>query len=397
MSTLPIVYRSFFNFKEAEEDVPDEFWGDEGAGALIIAKDTGRILLFLRSDWVNEPNTWNLVGGKIDEKEDPRKAVAREVEEETGLTGNLEASRLYTFRHKNFKYHNFLVLVPIEFTPKLNWEHSKAEWVEFGNWPEPLHFGLTDLLKHASNEIKKVVIHIKEKNEEPNIDETRLTKRNFDTEIERLENEWNRLDSMGGQEGKQQEISNKLQKLRKEKKNWETLYQTALNELDAPPAIVQPSMAKEKSPINITNAYILAATIWLEARGEGKEGMQAVLNVIMNRAHNNFDKAKDIAISPNQFSVWNKVKNKEKMAMTIADRCRSKTVEGCDMFPIALDLVDKAKKGILPDITDKATHYFNPRIVVPTWAKNMVKTNAGADKTGRIGRHIFYKNISKTS
>lgn len=153
-----ITYKDFYN--KVDETV---FWGNEGAGALFIAKDTGRILLFLRSDQVNESHTWNLVGGRIDDGEDPKQAAAREIEEESGYNGTYNMALLYTFRHKDFKYHNYLALIPFEFTPSLNWEHTTSKWVEFGDWPSPLHFGLNDLIKHAGNKIKKVVDIIKKK------------------------------------------------------------------------------------------------------------------------------------------------------------------------------------------------------------------------------------------
>ena len=53
----------------------------------------------------------------------------------------------------------------------------------------------------------------------------------------------------------------------------------------------------------------MARTAWGEARGEGKEGMQAVLNVIMNRVQAGSwygATPKEVCQKPAQFSVWNK-------------------------------------------------------------------------------------------
>lgn len=58
-----------------------------------------------------------------------------------------------------------------------------------------------------------------------NINE-KTTLRDFDYEIQKLENEWDKLDSMGGQVNKQREISKELERLRKEKAKWELLYKT---------------------------------------------------------------------------------------------------------------------------------------------------------------------------
>jgi len=159
MSRTTTDYRSFFC--EQEED--QEYFGNKGAGALFLSKDTGRLLLLLRSIDVNESGTWNLVGGKIDEGENPKEAVKREIEEEVEYSGPCKITLIYTFRHRDFRYYNHLLIVPSEFTPKLNSEHSDSKWVEYGEWPKPLHFGMADLIKHAGYQIKKVVDLIKKK------------------------------------------------------------------------------------------------------------------------------------------------------------------------------------------------------------------------------------------
>ena len=38
-----------------------------------------------------------------------------------------------------------------EFEPAINWETQAFAWTEFGNWPEPAHFGLTALLAHEES------------------------------------------------------------------------------------------------------------------------------------------------------------------------------------------------------------------------------------------------------
>lgn len=163
---MSLNYKTFFK----ENDEERVYWntGLGAAGCIFIAKDTGRILLPHRSDYCNEPNTWGTWGGKIDHGESPIQAVEREVEEETGFSGKYKVSHLYTFEDPdaNFKYYNYLTIVPHEFYPELNWENDKAKWVEFGEWPHPLHFGLEALLTHAGDKIKKVVTAIKKRNAE---------------------------------------------------------------------------------------------------------------------------------------------------------------------------------------------------------------------------------------
>lgn len=321
---MPLLYRRFFKEEDDEELPGGPFWGDRGAGVLIVAKDTGRFLIFLRSDSVNDPNTWNLVGGKVDSGETFKDAAIRELNEETGYRGEYKLKLLHIFRHKDFRYYNFLCVVPFEFTPQLNWEHDTSKWVDYGDWPSPLHFGLTDVIRHMGPRLERLSSVIKQR-------------------------------------------SAKLSGVRKEA-------------IDTPPAIVQPS-ASHTAPYNMTNAYVVAATLWGEARGEGEQGIQAVLNVIMNRAKDNFGKARDVVLMPHQFEVWQKVSDPEAFSLNLARQNRDDRT-----YQKIIRLVDRAASGKLPDITGGALFYFNPKNASPSWAKKM-------QKTATIGHHEFYKPL----
>lgn len=133
------------------------FWGRQGAGAIIIAKDTGKILLPHRSFRVQEPDTWGTWGGAIDSNENPETAAKREVEEEAGYSGHIEMIPLAVFTKNTFKYYNFAALVENEFVPKLNWETQGYKWVEFGDWPSPLHPGLQWLISTDGNKIQDII------------------------------------------------------------------------------------------------------------------------------------------------------------------------------------------------------------------------------------------------
>ena len=136
------------------------FWGKRGAGAIVMAKTTGKLLLPYRSLYVLQPHTWGVWGGAIDPKEKPEDAVKREMKEEVGYRGlDIDLIPLYVFEDEKtgFRYHNFLAVVPDEFTPDLNWETDNFKWVEFGDWPTPLHFGLKALIKNSGGTIKKIV------------------------------------------------------------------------------------------------------------------------------------------------------------------------------------------------------------------------------------------------
>jgi hypothetical protein len=140
-----------------------EFWGDEGSGILVVAADTKRILLGLRSEDVNEPLTWGNFGGAIgiddygnkEEALSPLKNALKEMKEEIGYSGKITPYKSYTFKSESFIYHNFIGVVTKEAMVKLdkfNWEVSELRWftMEEVNQLPNLHFGLKSLLDNAN-------------------------------------------------------------------------------------------------------------------------------------------------------------------------------------------------------------------------------------------------------
>jgi hypothetical protein len=117
-------------------------------------------------------------------------------------------------------------------------------------------------------------------------------------------------------------------------------------------------------------------------------GMQAVLNVLMNRAKGDFNKVKKLVLAPKQFSMWNGIKDPVTFSINLGKKIRDKEIDGKNktMYLKAAGLVDQAMKGTLKDITGGAQFYFNPSVVSPSWAKKM-------KKTASIGRHDFYKFV----
>lgn len=137
---------------------------------------------------------------------------------------------------------------------------------------------------------------------------------------------------------------------------------------------------------------ILARTAWAEARGEGYVGMQAVVNVIMNRyrvskstpnttdwwgetvyeicTKRTFDSKAGKWVY--QFSCWGDGNAAQAMAVTPAD----------PQFRMAQEIALKALSGLLQDVTFGAVNY-HASYVSPSWANPARRTTA-------IGGHIFY-------
>jgi 8-oxo-dGTP pyrophosphatase MutT (NUDIX family) len=149
-------YHQIINIVENDEEhakaLDDTgFWGRAGAGCIILARDTGRILLPLRSSQVEQPHTWGTWGGAIDGHESPTNAVRREVSEEAGYHGHFDLEQLFVFKSGSFRYFNYLAIVDNEFTPRLDWETAEADWFELNDLPSPLHFGLQGILNDPAS------------------------------------------------------------------------------------------------------------------------------------------------------------------------------------------------------------------------------------------------------
>lgn len=125
------------------------FFGRQGAGVVAIARSTGRMLLMLRSEEVEQPDTYGNCGGARHADEDPRVAALREFGEETEWKGDpaeIEIVPALVFRSGDFVYDNHFALIPEEFEPVYGWEAVGHVWCTVDDLPEPLHFGMEALL-----------------------------------------------------------------------------------------------------------------------------------------------------------------------------------------------------------------------------------------------------------
>ena len=162
-------------------------------------------------------------------------------------------------------------------------------------------------------------------------------------------------------------------------------------DVQAAPTLTRPettAVSQVRQPYTVED--VIAATIVDEAGGEKNalEGMQAVLNVIMNRVNGDVRKAAMQCLKPYQFSGWNKINKKDNEDIKqFIDSKKSHS-----KFKTALDLVNQAKSGSLKDITKGANHFLNVQLTkqqrkggnLPSWYN---KDKVVAD----IGRHQFLK------
>ena len=133
-----------------QENITSARWGNIGAGVLPYCEKTKRFLIAHRSNYVMEPNTWGVWGGKVDNDDmnNIKKTTLREFKEETGYNNYIKLISSFIYKEIGFIYYNFVGLIENEFNPTLNWETQNYKWVNLDELMkiEPKHFGLKLLL-----------------------------------------------------------------------------------------------------------------------------------------------------------------------------------------------------------------------------------------------------------
>jgi N-acetylmuramoyl-L-alanine amidase len=124
---------------------------------------------------------------------------------------------------------------------------------------------------------------------------------------------------------------------------------------------------------------IVATCLVLEAGGEGTEGMQAVLNVILNRADGYFNRMTSETVKTGAFSCMSSVWKRNEPNYSPLIR-RAETQSGA--YEQAMNLISLMEEGFLRDNTHGATHY-HAAYIHPYWADSLHYLTT-------IGNHIFY-------
>ena len=119
--------------------------------------------------------------------------------------------------------------------------------------------------------------------------------------------------------------------------------------------------------VTVSQTEVVAATLIMEAGGEGQQGMEAVREVIANRAKNKSEII--VCLAPKQFSCWNGI-----AVGTGIDKARKHP-----RWELAL----KIAKAAPTNHTKGSTHYHTTK-VSPSWAKKL-------GQTVKIKNHVFYR------
>ena len=108
--------------------------------------------------------------------------------------------------------------------------------------------------------------------------------------------------------------------------------------------------------------HLVVMTLWKEARGETPLGVQAVAEVIWNRAKHDKSKLQEVVLKPKQFSCWNKDKFDLRAALKV-EELYGKTSAYRTCEALALKMV-----GGTFSSESAWNHYYNPKLCFPRWA-----------------------------
>jgi spore germination cell wall hydrolase CwlJ-like protein len=124
---------------------------------------------------------------------------------------------------------------------------------------------------------------------------------------------------------------------------------------------------------------IVASCMVLEAGGEGSDGMQAVLNVILNRSNGDMRRMVPETVKTGAFSCMSSV---WRSSSPDYSPLISRAMNQPGSYEEALQLISTMEQGLLTDNTGGATHY-HADYIRPYWVSSMRYLTT-------IGRHIFY-------
>lgn len=151
-----------------------------------------------------------------------------------------------------------------------------------------------------------------------------------------------------------------------------------------------PGLPLEQQP----EPVVFACGLCGEARGDGRPGMEAVAQVVMNRTNHRNGRfggsAKEVWLRPWQFSCFN-----------MNDPNRAKALDFWETDPksyaLAEAIVSEALGGALTDTVGPATHYCTLKLWGrddsdkgrPAWHSKQEIEAGHTKETARIGGHVY--------
>ncbi len=125
--------------------------------------------------------------------------------------------------------------------------------------------------------------------------------------------------------------------------------------------------------------FLLQRVGYLEARGEGCDGIRAVMHVVDNRVTAGWGNYTHVITAHNQFSSMSVLGDSQTIVWPIWED---------PIFSMCGDLADKVYGHTDPDLTNGALYYYNPATATSQWFMDNIATRP---KVATIGHHVFFK------
>lgn len=129
----------------------------------------------------------------------------------------------------------------------------------------------------------------------------------------------------------------------------------------------------------MTPLQVLASTVWSEDRGGGRDGMEPIAGVILNRVEQPAWWGRDIVgvcLCHGQFSGWSWSDPNFRPLITVDERDA--------MYQVALGIANSALRGLPIERACGASHYHARSIASPAWA-------VGRAPCFETRNHLFFK------
>jgi len=124
----------------------------------------------------------------------------------------------------------------------------------------------------------------------------------------------------------------------------------------------------------------LAMVGYREARGEGEEGIRAVMHVVRNRVLSGWGDWDAVITGKNQFSSFTILGDSQTIVWP---------KKPTPLFDTCMKLATVVYAGSDPDPTNGATFYYNPDTATSKWFIDNVV--AKREKVATLGHHVFFK------
>lgn len=148
----------------------------------------------------------------------------------------------------------------------------------------------------------------------------------------------------------------------------------------------------------IQASNIVARTLYMEARSEGTNGMNAVASVIMNRAGKKAENLPGICLAEKQFSCWNDKSNLDaKSYTTLIPKGAAKKGKDQDAWKYCQELAGKLMNEKFESTVGNRNSYHTTG-VKPDWdAKMKDKKTIGKHVFGYLPEHDGVKKAAKAA